>query len=94
MKKIYRYKFEVTCKIVIEMPVGTEILTVQTKRGSPCIWALIDPETTNLEKRHFYIFGTGHEINHDVNQLHYIGPFQIYDGDLVFHLFESFKHLK
>ena len=89
MKKIYKYKFEVTCKIVIEMLVGAEILTVQTQRGSPCIWALVDPEMTYSEKRNFYIFGTGHEITHNSSQLCYIGTFQMDAGDLVFHLFED-----
>ena len=73
MKKIYKYKFEVKDKIVIEMPVDAEILTVQTQRGSPCMWALIDTEVTYSEKRQFYIYGTGHKITHDLKQSQYIG---------------------
>lgn len=37
MKKIYKYRIEVTDDQNIEMPVGAKILTVQTQNGVPCI---------------------------------------------------------
>lgn len=50
MKKIYKYRIEVTDDQNIEMPVGAKILTVQTQNGVPCIWAMVDP---NAEKKEY-----------------------------------------
>ena len=52
MKKIYKYRIEVTDDQNIEMPVGAKILTVQTQNGVPCIWAMVDP---NAEKERVHI---------------------------------------
>lgn len=80
------WKFPITPEnTTIEMPKGSEILTIQTQKETPCIWALVDP---NAEKvtRIFEMYGTGHEI--DKKERMYINSFQLYGGGLVFHLFE------
>ena len=70
------------------MPKGAEILTVQTQNDTPCIWALVDPDS-ETETRHFEVYGTGHDIHCDMGiERKYINTFQIQYGLLVFHLFE------
>jgi hypothetical protein len=88
MKKTI-WKFEIgTNKIIIEMPKGAEILTIQTQYNVPCIWAMVDPNAEK-ELRHFEIFETGHEIYFDMGvERKYINSFQLLGGDLVFHVFE------
>ena len=50
MKQIWKYQVE----NVIEMPKGAEILTVQVQTPfNICIWAKVDPEETEMEKRKF-----------------------------------------
>jgi len=70
------------------MPKDAEILTIQTQRDKPYIWALVNPENEK-ELRHFEIYGTGHDINDEegINRK-YINTFQLYNGSYVFHLFE------
>ena len=88
-KIIWKYDCAVNDVVTIEMPVGAEILTVQSQHGNPRIWALVDPNNST-EKRYFEMFGTGHPINCDGGiTKKYIGSFQLYDGDLIFHLFET-----
>lgn len=43
MKKIYKYRIEVTDDQNIEMPVGAKILTVQTQNGVPAFgqWLIL-----------------------------------------------------
>jgi hypothetical protein len=86
MKTIWKYKFNISDNILIEMPKGAEILTVQTQDGEPCIWALVDTEQKTIVDRHFELYGTGHPFTETEKK--YIGSFQLLEGQLVFHLFE------
>jgi hypothetical protein len=78
-------KMEDTTEIVL--PIGSKILTAQVQKGNPCIWALVDDEVTTPQTRRFRIAGTGHPIKKE-SDLEYISTFQMYGGDLVFHVFE------
>lgn len=72
----------------VRMPKGSEILTVQTQNGNPCIWALVNPDN-ELEDRYFEIYGTGHKIHCDMGiERNYINTFQLNSCQLVFHVFE------
>lgn len=90
MKQIRKFPIGLKVKSQIEMPIGSKILCVQTQKGDPCIWA----EVTNLNKGHlnketrtFLTFGTGHDMPED-KHLHYIGTYQLYKGDEIYHVFE------
>jgi len=75
----------------IIMPKGAEILTIQTdeKNSHPTIWAMVDPEETEMEERNFELFGTGHEIYFDMGiERKYIGTYQYQKGEFVGHIFE------
>ena len=83
-KTIWKFAFEINDEIVIEMPKGAKILTVQVQNGLAFIWALVDPDAEK-EKRYFDLYGTGHPIDMSIDRW-YVGTFQIAGGDLVFHL--------
>jgi hypothetical protein len=88
MKTIYKYHFDMRDETTVEMPEGAEILCVQTQKGYPCLWALV--ETENQKETHcFCIRGTGHALKG--NEGKYIDTFQAMGGDLVFHVFEKEK---
>jgi len=74
--------------IELEMPYGAKILTVQTQRNEPQLWALVDPHKPPM-KRWFRLYGTGHVVEDLViDKSEFIGSFQLDNGALVFHLFE------
>lgn len=85
------WKFELDpYKTKIPMPVGSEILTIQTQNEKPFIWALLCPDE-KIETREFEIYGTGDlmTIQNSIGAtLSYINTFQLEDGKLVFHVFE------
>lgn len=87
MKRVFKYPLEVTDQCEIEMPLGAEILTVQSQYGTPHIWAMVDDDQLP-EKRTFCLIGTGHPICHDTTQLKYIGTFQKVGGTFIGHVFE------
>ena len=88
-KKIYKYDLDVTDVQHIQLPAGSEILTVQTQFDIPRLWALVDPNESDTEERTIEMFGTGHDIHCDMGiDRKYIATFQIRAGNLVFHAFE------
>jgi hypothetical protein len=90
MKEIWKYKLDPRVS-TIPMPEGAEILSVQVQRETPCVWAEVDP-THPLYVRTFEIYGTGHPINDmSGHERKFIGTFQLNQGDLVFHVFETIK---
>lgn len=86
MKTIYKYEIPVTDVFELTLPLWSEILSVQVQGGTPYVWVKLDTEKDN-ETRVFRIFGTGQSID-DPRDMKFIGTFQLYNGDLVFHLFE------
>ncbi|WP_028317497.1 DUF7352 domain-containing protein [Desulfobulbus elongatus] len=86
MKTIW--KFELTPNRIqsVPMPVGAQVLTVQTKGDdAPLLWALVDPEMPPQE-RYLGIYTTNTAVPDDPGR--YIGSFMVYEGSLEFHLFE------
>jgi len=87
MLTVWKYPLYTEDYFSLSLPSGSEILTVQMQHGSPQIWALVNPDNQE-EERKFRLAGTGHNIEHAKEDMKYIGTFQLYDGDLIFHLFE------
>jgi hypothetical protein len=87
MHVIWKYPLEATDVQMVKMPKGAKILCVQTQGQTPCLWALIPDTKATLEERHFSIYGTGHL--HEKIPGTYIGTFQLMNGQLVFHVFET-----
>lgn len=85
MKTIYKYKLENTDLQTIEMPKFAKILCVQIQNGEPHIWAEVE-STNPITKKSIAIIGTGHP--RPFNPMTYIGSYQLYDGQLVFHVYE------
>ena len=86
MKAIWKYSIQISDSIIVDMPEGAEILTVQTQNNIACIWAKVDDNKVMVQ-RHLQMIGTGHDIT-DRKIGKYIGTFQIEGGVLVFHLFD------
>jgi len=75
-----------------EMPKFAEVLSLQVQKNDLCMWVLVDPDMPK-EQRHFLIVGTGHEYDSARGLVsdNFVGTFQMYGGDLVFHVFEVFR---
>ena len=87
MLKVFKYPLAITDRQKIHLPRGARILSFQSPRGQPFIWALVDPEATAWISRRFRLVGTGHPIE-DTGGLSYIGTVVMWEGALVWHLFE------
>lgn len=90
------YKYPIPGRAIIEesfsldLPQGAQVLDVQVQRGSPCIWAMVNPWNETVPRR-FLLNGTGFPLD-SPGELAYVGTFQMEDGTLVYHLFEDQIH--
>ena len=87
MKTIWKFNVGGLGQTTIEMPRGAEILSVQAQRGEVVMWAAVD-ERAATEVRAFVVVGTGSREGVDEHTCRFIGTVQLYDGDLVLHVFE------
>ncbi len=87
-REVWKYEiFGLVCQFAI--PKGAEILTLEMQKGTPCMWALVDLDAER-EKRSFLVVGTGETIYGE--NIEYIGTFMLQNGNLVFHVFETFQN--
>jgi len=83
VKTIYKYKLAITDYQTVWMPRGAKLLHVDTQRGTPCVWALVD--TDNEEAGYsIWIVGTGNPMPD--RELDHVGSFQMEEA-LVWHVF-------
>jgi len=85
MAKIYKYQFDITDTVTIDMPIGSQVMSFDSQDNKPTLWALVEPEA-EIEERTFYLFGTGHNVPDNFDASDHIGTIQI--NGLVWHLFE------
>ena len=90
MNSIYKYKLEAEDIQVLNLPLKTTILSVQSIKNEAYIYAVVDLNEVETEERTILTFGTGHEIEDNL-KAHYIGTFKLHEDCLVFHAFEKVR---
>ncbi len=84
-KTIHKYEVTIVDSCVRQLPEGAVVLSVHVQRGTPFMWAEVDPAAPFVERR-FELRGTGHPL--DGSEGRFVGTFLIRDDSLVFHLYE------
>ncbi len=93
MITIWKYEIPIEEHFSIDVQKHSIFLSVQCQKGVPTIWCLVNTDR-EVVKREFRLYGTGHDLiekNHDAIKNIYwefVGTFQMFDGDLVYHLFK------
>ncbi len=79
------WKFELVIRDYqdIEMPAGSELLSVQMQDGGAMLWARVDASKKKITRR-IDIRGTGHLEAGGI----YVGTIQMAGGALVWHVFD------
>lgn len=74
MRKIFKYRLEITDEQKIRLPLGSKILSVVNQRNEMVLYALVKPEEDRMVDHTFYIVGTGHYIQEeDIRHSSYLG---------------------
>jgi hypothetical protein len=85
--RVFKYEIPIADESKIRLPIGAQILSVGQQNKGIYLWALVDPGEQRTKQHIFRIAGTGHEIA-DMAEWKFIGTVMMYDGALVFHVFE------
>ena len=85
MKTIQKFEITIDSR-QIAIPKDGQILCVQIHKGGIYIWASVDPKMP-IELRNIEVLMTGQEMQSHWRR-EYIGTVQIYNGDIVLHVFE------
>lgn len=86
MKTIYKYPLEAVDAQRVTLPANSKLLCIKLQNGTPCLWALVDPNETYSEGIDIRCAGTGHNIEEE--NLEYIDTVLMYNDRLVFHFFK------
>lgn len=96
MKAVYKYRLIPALKQIINLPVGYQILSVQSIEHEIYLYALVDIDREEKLETMIWILGTGQHLSNvkelDSVQIKFLGTCLLYNGTLAFHVFvEQFK---
>ncbi|MBT2759901.1 hypothetical protein [Paenibacillus sp. ISL-20] len=83
---VWKYTLEVDESQDIDMPKGSEIISVETQGESIVIYALVRPQEEKDTYR-VLVYGTGHDIHLNVTEYKFLGTAKFGNGELMFHVF-------
>jgi hypothetical protein len=82
---IWKVKLEVTDVQPLLLP-PCKFLSVATQHDSVCIWFLVPDTDAKRVLRNVYIVSTGQSCNFVLDK-QFVGTFQMFGGNLIFHVF-------
>ena len=80
------YKYALTPAATLQLPEDAVFLCVQTQRGDPQMWFLVNEHAPKIT-RNFIVRATGEQFTQGGPE-RYLGTFQLEASSLVFHAFE------
>ena len=83
MKTIWKFPFEISDDIEIQMPDIADFLRVAEQSGEPCMWCMVDPQSPNRSV-YFKLRATGQPF--DGTEGVFLGTFMT-NNIFVWHLF-------
>lgn len=91
--KIFKYELPVLEKFELYLPIGAQILRVDSIDGKFWLWAIVDEQSTiDNEPRHIEMYKTGQPIDEPASELRYIGLCRLYImQELGLYVFERVK---
>lgn len=87
MRRIWKYPLEITDEQFIDVPLGSEPLSVQIQNDQLCIWVGVPNDGRPTKEQPIRIYGTGHPVDSLLKD--YVGSVQQAGGALVWHVFWS-----
>ena len=73
---------------IIEMPVGSKILSCGPQYDKVVVWVLVDEEVKLMEARHIVAYMTGEKFEIDRKHV-FIGTCSFKNGSFILHVFEK-----
>lgn len=92
MMVIWKYELQIKDAYIQEVPEGAKPLSMVVQRGKPVIYFLVPCQAAKARDRWYIsVISTGNDITSLTGDETFLGTLQLYDGDLMFHVFVSFN---
>jgi len=76
-------------QIVFNMPAGAKVISTEVQHGIVVIWAVIDDQVPEVQRRRFEFVGTGAPLlQSETKEYRFVGTVMLISGNLVWHVFE------
>lgn len=85
-RTVWKYQLELNHWQTIDIPRDAKILSVHMQEGTPCIWALVNPDNEKV-KTEIHMLGTGLPITENIDKTTFLGTVLTYDHKFVWHFF-------
>lgn len=89
IETIYKYTLEAKESTILELPLLAQIISATHQNGNIVIYAVVDTEQIETTSYDFRTYGTGHKIHVHLSEYQFLNTVNMYDGDLVFHVFHK-----
>lgn len=86
-KSIWKYVLVAETVNTIEVPLGAELLSVETQGDNIVVYALVNTNEASTQTIEIRTYGTGHEIDVNITDYKFLGTAKLYNGSLMFHVF-------
>lgn len=89
---IWKFPLKVSDYQLLEIPIGSVILSIQTQNEIPSLWALIYNINAPKETIKLRTIGTGISIEmSEIDVRDFLGTYQLKAGRYVYHVFQCTK---
>ena len=89
MYSVWKFPLKAEERQLLEVPLHSKILSVNTVNEEMVVYALVNTEQTEKEFKEVRVYGTGHNIPGGIDNYTFLGTTEIISnfGTLVFHVF-------
>ena len=84
---IWKYTLNAEKVNIIDMPLGAEVLSVETHGTDIVLYALVNSTEKAQQQIKVITYGTGHAIDVNISDFKFLGTAKLYKGSLMFHVF-------
>lgn len=88
MKTIFKYHLDIKDLQILDLPLGSRILSVLNQNENLVLYAEHNTLEKCCEQRHIRVVGTGYYYDSPF-KLEFIGSVSFHGGSLIFHVFEE-----
>lgn len=89
MNSVWKYTLKIQEEQIIEMPVSSKVLSVESQGDEIVLYALVDKTAQETSKKTIRVYGTGHDIPESIHLFDFLGTVKMYNGSLMFHVFHK-----
>ena len=86
MRTVWKVELVIQEIQTVMLPERYEIISLMVQHGTPCLWAIVNPEHPKYGVR-ILIHGTGHPISDDAGE--FLGSFMLTDGGFIGHVWKG-----